>query len=114
MRHGCTAIALVAVALSLTATPLAKAEARAAYTSAAPLRHATLPPSQDRMWVRGDVVAPASWVEFYVRRPVRPLTSARSLDRLARDHPAQLVFVHDASGYRLEPARQLRQDEARG
>jgi len=113
-RHTCTALALVAVALSLTTTPLAKAEAEAEYHAAAPLRRATLSPQQNRMWVRGDVVMPASWVEFYARRPVRPLTSVRSLDRLARDHPTHLVFVHDASGYRLEQARRLRQDEARG
>ena len=46
--------------------------------------------------------------------PVRVLATAGDVRRLARDHPEDLVFVHDRSGYRLAPAWRLDQEDARG
>ena len=53
---------------------------RPSTTPPPPCDEPTLPPRQNRMWVRGDVVMPASWVEFYARRPVRA-AHQRSLAR---------------------------------
>ena len=55
--------------------------------------------------VMGGVLRPAPRAPAHQRSLARPPGA---------DHPTHLVFVHDASGYRLEQARRLRQDEARG
>jgi 4-amino-4-deoxy-L-arabinose transferase-like glycosyltransferase len=129
-RFGVTAVAIVAIAVAATSPAPAKVEARDAYDAAAPLRGATFPASQHRLWLIGHVEAPASWVEFYARRPISQIRSVASLDRVRRAHPDDLVFIApscfdgavcraaDEPGggarYRLEPLRKVGQAEARG
>jgi hypothetical protein len=75
VRHAGSAAAVALIVLALGTTPPAEVEARAGYAASAPLRHRVIPTSQQRMWVRGDIVEPASWVEFYAHRPVEVLAS---------------------------------------
>ena len=84
------------------------------------------PAAQERLWLIGHVEAPASWIEFYARRPVTELRSAASLERVRRLHPDDLVFIVPgcvdepacrAAGTtdraRLEPARSVGQGDTR-
>ena len=69
VRHAGSAAAVALAILALGTTPPAEAEARAGYAASGSLRHRAIPRTQHQMWVRGDIVEPASWVEFYARRP---------------------------------------------
>ena len=97
---------------------------------AAPLQHATFPASQRRLWLIGHVEAPASWIEFYARRPVSEIRTVAALERLRRVNPDDMVFIVPGcvdeavcravggAGYgahsRLEPAGQIEVRDARG
>jgi hypothetical protein len=56
------------------------------------------PPQQTRAWYLGDIIGETDWLPYLSHRPPQRLLRPVDVDRLAAEHPHDLVFV---SSYRL-------------